>query len=380
MQINNTVVKHSTGITHVNPVSKAAMAGGAHTFHERKALLEHYDQIDKSAEKSEQEYNKRQVTSSVIQRGIMESRIPGAINTFTQAVKESIFKDVLYEMFSASLWINEGDKIRYEQSLRSVIEGYVVGSGGYSLLEKAYTQSKSKYLRQFKKVCESVASSVAMRKMQEIREGKTEIDDLSFTLNSDEREQLDYEKEKLSIEDLSDMVKKKVLTVIQDEKQRQQKEEELYQDLEQQASDAGVTVEEAMRTAVIKPSPIEESTLFNALMRQSAMENVTTVTGNAWDDGDDDGFEHTNDEDLMFADDVNSDINDIVQSEEDDDTESGIIGLDQDEGDVDFDVVLSEALTKYSLMELMYTIKLENYTSTDIQNLSRKLLAASAAK
>ena len=47
---------------------------------------------------------------------------------------------------------------------------------------------------------------------------------------------------------------------------------------------------------------------------------------------------------------------------------------DVSEVDIDMDLILAEAITKYTLMELAYTIKLEDYSSETVRKISQKLL------
>jgi len=374
---NRKVERHSFGIRELSEHSKVSTAVAAKQYMEKQALLEHLNQIEKSTDRSEKEYEAKQAMSRIASRKLLESQIPAVVNKLHKEGREIVLKEILFEMFAKSLYLDADFVVQNENNLRHLVNQYVDKNGGYALIENAYNRTKSLLLKNIMTVCENVASKVARRKLTEIRENNTDLNDIRFELNEEETEELNYEKEKVSIDELADLVKKKVLTVIQDEKARQQKEEEIYRDLEQQAADQGTTVEEVMRKAVIKSIPIEESTLFNSLFRHSykeiLTESVASITGN--------GYLMEDNED---NDEVNTDIHDIKEDEYQEPTVDDVttddfeaeeeIDVNPDEMDINMDLILAESIAKYTLMEMAYTIKLEDYTTESIRKLSQKLL------
>jgi hypothetical protein len=120
---------------------------------------------------------------------------------------------------------------------------------------------------------------------------------------------------------------------------------------------------------IIKDIPVEESTLFNSLFRHSYKEVLESIASDQSD------FGNSDDDDPADYD-VNATKKDIEDSEYegDDDITDEAERHGGVESDIDMDLILAESITKYTLMELCYTIQLENYKYEDIQKISQKLL------
>lgn len=380
IMFNQNVQRHSFGITSLNEKARATPSVAAREYLEKKAVQEHLELIDRRAEKAEKVYEAQKSISKITQRKLTESQIVGVMNKLGQEGKSVIFKEILFELFNKSLYLDDDFKIQKESNLRELINQYVDKKGGYAFLESAFKLTKSPLLKNIISVCENIVTTVTRRKLQEIREGNTDINSIRFEMNDDEIEELNYEKEKISIDELADLVRKKVLTVIQDERSRQQREEELYSDLEKQALEEGLSVEEVAQKVIVKATPIEESTIFNSLHRHSfkeiLRESVASITGNGALDDDDDETEFdidTSIEDIMEDEYEEPTIKDITEDGSDEDFNEEFDTNEKSE-DINLDLVLAECITKYTLMEMAYTIKLEDYTAEDLRRLSHKLL------
>ena len=186
--------------------------------------------------------------------------------------------------------------------------------------------------------------------------------------------------------------KKKVLTVVQDEKNRQAKENELISAIEDQiSSDDTATdeksINEALNKIKISQNPIEEVTLFNALMRHSykqllIQENVATTATDDRVNNDSDNKDFTVNTDEDDIDGTNYDlvnfrlsrIGEYNLADEYREADPQPSFIDRDEFEIDMDMVLAEALTKYTLIEMCHTIQLEKYDHAAIKKLSQKLI------
>lgn len=370
---NTKVERHSFGISKLPELGQMSSGVAAHDYLQKKAVLEHYEQIDKNMENVEKQHKEKEAIEKVTMSRLYESQIPQLVNQLHREGKEIIFKEILFEMFSKSLYLDEEFVIKQEDNLRALVESYVSGKGGYALLEKSFAASKSPFLKKIMSVCESTAGKVSRRKMKEAQEQQLDVSAIKFELNDEEKEELEYSKEKISVDELSDLVKKKVLTVIQDEKTRQAKEEELYNDLEQQAAEEGGddanAVKESMKRATITDMPVEESTLFNSLLRHSMKELIHENSSHQ-------AFQMDEDADPSEEYDIDANTDDVSGSEYQGQTtvrdEANAHGSVQ--SDIDMDLILAEAMTKYTLMELCYTIQLESYSYDELRKISQSLL------
>jgi len=371
---NSKVQRHSFGISKVSEHSNITSSVAANQYLQKRALLEHYNDIDRSMERSEKESEHREAMNNIYTKKLLESQIPNLINEINKEGRTIVFKDILFEMFAGSLVLDEDFVIAQETNLRTLVDSYVDGKGGYALLENAYRVSKSPFLKIIKTVCESTANKVARRKMADAKEGQLDVSAIKFELCDDEKDELNYDKEKISIEKLSSMVKNKVLTVVQDEKARQAKEDEIYQDLESEATENGESddksVQESIRQAIIKDVPVEESTLFNSLFRHSFKEVVESALAMV-------SVDNANDDDDVSDDyDVDAQEHDTTVDEFEEDSKLGSESKSHGtvQSDIDMDLILAESITKYTLMELAHTIQLENYTHDSIRKISHQLL------
>lgn len=367
-QTNTKVQRHSFGISGESEFSNMSSAFAAGEFFKNRAVLEHVESIDRSVEKKEKEGVYKDGVNKIVNAQILESQRLSRINDISRQGKEIVFKEIMFEMFSKSLLLDDEFVVEKEENLRGLIESYIDGNGGYAMLTEAYKRTKSPLLSRMMKICEAVTKQVSNRKMKELQSAD-DVSTINFSLDDEEKETLDYEKEKLSVDELSDLVKKKVFSVIQDEKSRQQKEEELEQDLMEE-TDEDRAVKESINRIVFDKSPVEVSTTFNSIFRHSLKQSVTeSVASHVPED-------EYDDEDQNDYVGVDADEDEIKENEF-----GGFIDI-QDEindhgahsSDIDMDMVLAESITQYTLMELCYTIKLEDYTHESLRKISESLL------
>jgi len=366
--IETRVEKFSTGIKDLNNYNKISNGAASKEYLNKKAVLEHCEDIDDKAKKSEKDYNYRQKNQGIFNKQLLESQLLLKVNELTTQGKVTVFKEILFEVFKKALYLDESFIMENYENVRALTDSYVDNNKGIKLLESATQRTNSPLLRNMLTLCENTARKVATRKMQQINECRNpeQLDDINFEMNEEEKETFNYEKDKLGIDELAKLVKDKVLTVVQDEKSREAKQEELYSDIEGELKEnPDVTTEEAAKEALakiaIKQNPIEETTLFNALLRHSYKELLENVAI-ASDDGNKEQKRKEENEDL---DDIDYDIEDEVG---DDDV------LGSDDLDIDMDLVLAEAITKYTLMEMAYTIRLEEYSIEAVRKVTQSLL------
>lgn len=369
--INGKVTRHSFGITKLSDHHNVTTSVASHDYLQKRALLEHYNAIDRQASVAETNFKMQEDMNKITMHKLLESQIPNLINEVNKMGRNILFKEIMFEMFSKSLVLDEDFVTAQEENLRALVEAYVDGKGGYQLLETACAKSNSPFLKSIKTLCESTANKVSRRKLAETQSGELDTSALKFELNEEEKAEFDYNKEKINVDQLAELVKKKVLTVVQDEKSRQAQEEELYRDLEEQTS-SEETVEESIKRSFIKNTPVEESTIFNSILRHSMKEVITEsvaanhnsqLANNLDDDFENDDYNvDANEDDVSINDYKDTSISDEAKAH-------GSV-----QSDIDMDLILAESITKYTFMELNYTIQLENYTYADLQSISQQML------
>lgn len=371
------------------------------------------EEADKLNETKEKLMVQKNVIENINNNKIVESIIDRRANDLYKEAKTILFKDVIFEMFTKSLYLDTGFILENASSLKAFSDSYVDNKGGFSLLENAIKRTDSYLLKSIRSICEGVAKEVCNRKVKEAKDA-SDPELMSFDMTEYEKDKFDYKKAELSLDELTELVKKNVLTVIQDEKEKQSKEKELFDQIENELKDnedieTEKDVKEALNKMIIRKSLVEETTLFNALMRNSykdilesvvirlnekmRKDNTNKTKANIYVDDIDElddledkvnvSVADLNKTHMLKNDDLDDDELDALLDNDDDfdddeyDDECDDDDFDDDECEdvtVDMDIVLAEALSKYTMMELTNMIKLENFTASDVRKIVLDLI------
>lgn len=337
-------------------------------------------------QRSEQIKKQKEIDENIIKNKVLESQLAFNINKLYNEGKTIIFKDILFETICKSLYLDEDFVTEQSQEIKILTDKYVDDNGGFKLLENAI---KSKpvtisILQSIKNVCESVAKEVCERKTQQAKK-EASLDDFSFVINDEEKELLDYKKTDLDLDELADAVKNKVLTVVLDEKERQNKEEELYGSIEEELkNDETLKTEEDIKEAatkmMIKNNPIEETTLFNALLRHSYKDTLESLTLRSNEDVEREESNRKDESIHLDMDDVSRNVEpeqDVYSLNKEIEQTKGFKDeelVDKVNFEIDMDLVLAEAICKYTLLEVSHTLGLEKFTRDDIKRMTQKLI------
>lgn len=292
----------------------------------------------------------------VLKRAMLESQIYNAVNTFNKDCKTFLFKKLLTEVYAKSLIIDDDFVNEHFNDVANAVSNYVDENGGFGLLENAVSRTNSKLLARIKSICEKCAAKVSARKIKETTECG-DVKHLNFDLTDDEQDEFDKMKSDISPDEIADLVKDKVLTVVKDEKQRQQAEDELKADIENEIREDDTVVDEetakeALNRIVVNSNGLEETTLFNALFRRACGEFIVESLSSV-----------SNSED-----DIDTTVDDITSDDGPSDDENTV------QSELDMDTVLGEAIARYTLMELAYTLKLEDYKPEELRQYAVKLI------
>ena len=333
----------------------------------RKIASEEYDaMLESQLLKADKESHYNMLSEGIVNRYIKDSQIPNNINRISNNAKELILKDILFEVFYNALLMDDYFLRENVNNLKYLTDKYIDDNGGFKVLENAITNYQNpELLKRIKSVCESVTNKVCKRKLADSKECGS-IDLIEFDMNEEEKNELDYfKKDELNIERISELVKDKVLTVVKDEQERQKTNAELIENIENDLKeDDEVTDEkslnEAMSKIILNKSIIESSTLFDTLFRDSyqeyLLENVAITSTDKDNIDDDKEFSHSYDTEL--------DEDDVVEDEE----------PPVEDKEINMDLILTEAITKYTLMETLYTLGLETYSHENIRKLTERIL------
>lgn len=347
----------------------------------------------------------------VLARQTLESQMPQLLNQITTKGRNVICQDILRETFIEALYLDKPFVEQNSAALEAELEGYLNKMGGaYTVLENAIQRTQSPFLKRIKAVCEATTRKVTTRKAQELSKDG-EPDQIDFSLTHEEQVDYEYDKSELGLEQVAEIVKKKTLQAVVDEKERQKKEEsfeneisdmkaeaEASSDDEDTSADDAPTKESSIFKSIFESDTeedddevvedddlddeleaskettvrvldlnphVRESTLFGSIMEATAKtiitESVAGATGTVDDDDDD------NPQDYNTSMSVNDLRGDTVHDEQDD---HPVVGT-----NIDMDLILAESITKYTLLETMHTLQLEEFSYDKLQKQSRALLA-----
>lgn len=308
---------------------------------------------------------------NTLDRDVLNRKALQSSNTILEQGKLYAFKQIVAECFKQALVIDEYFVTENAEKFDGLVSEYIDKHGGFAMLENAIRVNAIPLLTEMKKVCEQAALKTSKRIVREMKE-QPELSQIAiFEMDEEEKDEFNNKRAELSMDKLAELVKSKVLTVVKDERDRQSKEKELMDDLEAKARDAAEAGEEVKES--VRPmgeANLKESTLFNSIFHNSyreALESAKAISKEHYapdyrgDDLDDD-IEYDEFDVAMTKD----------QMEEDTPDTSDV--LNPTGQDVDLDLILTESVTFYTLLELTHTMCLESLSRTQIQNMSHKLL------
>lgn len=256
--------------------------------------------------------------------------------------KEMLFKDIMTSIYLESVYLDDDFKQENANNIKQVMADYIEKNGGYVILEAACRKQRTnKLLNKMKDTIDSTARKASLRKVNSLKEacagknkGAKALEVMNqkqiFDLNSEEVKEYHQSREKLSEDEIVNLVKDKVLTVVKDESQRQRDIEAFEQEVQDTADSLQTEKEkEAFKesmTSFISNGAFVDSTLFESI-------NISTMT-------------------------------EMVEE---------MKAQEVEENSIDMDLVMAESITKYTLLEVMHTMCLESFTTADVQRLCMQL-------
>ena len=317
--MNLKVQRFSTGIKTVGEYTNISEAALLRQSENKRIVTESAtaNQVNIDKKLSTQKELSRQ--SGIANRMILENSRFTILNNMGIQAKEETFKQIIFEAFYNALVLDTDFLMENYDVIKSFSDNYIDNHGGFSLLEEACKRNKNnKLLKNLKEACTKSASKVATRKNEQMTD-KYETEMIKFELTDEEKDEIRYSGD-LGIDEVAGIVKDKVKKVLQSEQERQSSEEELMSELEE------VGVKES---TIHYNNIVEETTLFNGLMRRCAKT--------------------------------------ILQ-------EQAQEGMEEAGETLNMDVVLTEAITNYTLLEVMNTYMLEDFPLAKVRQMAHDSL------
>ena len=234
-----------------------------------------------------------------------------ALNEGYDKLKDSLIKDFMSQICVESLLIDEEVVNNNLRNIVSLVEEQVDDLGGFNGIKQIAESTNNPLLQNMINVCEEVCKNVGKRN---IKEANGEAKKLSFELNKDEMNDFDYRKQAAGIETIIDNIKDKVFQVVQDEQKMNSDKKEVMNEIEGKIQELEAPVQEAME--FIFGSKIEETTLFDSLMRSRYSQIIESSCSSIFESIDPDDEENFEDQEFSMSE---IEIDDDIEDEIDDD-------------------------------------------------------------
>ena len=231
-----------------------------------------------------------------------------ALNEGYDKLKDSLIKDFMSQICVESLLIDEEVVNNNLRNIVSLVEEQVDDLGGFNGIKQIAESTNNPLLQNMINVCEEVCKNVGKRN---IKEANGEAKKLSFELNKDEMNDFDYRKQAVGIETIIDNIKDKVFQVVQDEQKMNSDKKEIMNEIEGKIQELEAPVQEAME--FIFGSKIEETTLFDSLMRSRYSQIIESSCSSIFESIDPDDEENFEDQEFSMSEiEIDDDIEDEI--------------------------------------------------------------------
>lgn len=365
-QVNLRVKEHKYMRSSTNPDTSMMQ------LYESMCLAKEDEARIKGVEAKMENERKQEVQANIAAGQMLESFLLNLGNRLYTEGKEMLFTDIMCDIYLESVYLDDDFKMENDEQIRSVMADYISKNGGFAMLEAACKKEGTKLLKDMKEIVETTARKCSLRKAKELNEacssknrGAKAMEVMNgehhFDMNDDEMRDYQRSREKLSEDEIVKFVKDKVLDVIKDEKAHQEDLERFEAEIAERA--AAISGDETKQNAfkesamgMVRQNTYADMTLFEAIQFSTMKElmEATRHSGNEYSSLED--YIEDNDEDSF------DDDNDLLGDDEV-----------MENATIDMDMVLAESITKYTLLEVCHSMKLEKFTRESVQNLSLNL-------
>lgn len=264
---------------------------------------------------------------------VKDARLEKVSEDVYYTVSENAFLDALYTMYRGSLVLDEDFIQNHEEAIRNYLIESVKEEYGniYSLMEASKKKSKllSKIVKSSKKKGKKASNEACERIKAKETTGET-IDRI-FDDACDLDDNSDELKKDMDVEEVCNVVKDKVVKVISEEEKRNEEKKELVEELNK-AKSMGESV------SLYKNPGLEHESLFHSIMVNRHKQCI-------------------------------SHMKKYPES-------AGEYGTISESGDisVDMDYVLCDTILEYTRLELLNTIRVTDFTPTQVKQLAESIM------
>lgn len=205
---------------------------------------------------------------------------------------EEIFNQVVFEMVYNAFWLD--DAVKENADIFAMYESF---NAIKDIVSKVAPVSETKFIVNAKEAVTEACKKAAKRFVNELDDSVdiTNIDKINFSLNDDENKDLDDNLVDLGKEEIEQLVRDKVLSVVQDERQASKDKQEFFKEVDdtlasmdaEAGEENGTTQESVMiakRNINNKIRRLSKGTLFESIMMsctndlqsQAVMEGLDT--------------------------------------------------------------------------------------------------------
>lgn len=289
----------------------------------------------RTMESTQRKLDNDMIDSRIADKHVLDRQIDNRLNHLYNEGRDIVVENFLSDIFYGAIPMDEDAKEDRKNLIMEAAHRYYQSKGGaFNYISEAVTRTKSPLLENVVKTAKSVSSAVVTRKRKQAKNGEiTDVNNIVFDIDDANKDELNYMKEKVNAERITELVKKKVINTVIDERERAEQQKKLEESIEEKVSESVIR-----HLGSVK----EIDSLYSSIMNRNAkvaMESVNVIHAS--------GYSGNSNIGLMPSEDPNAPITDDSYS-------------------LDLDLVMAESITSYTMMESMYTLGLEAYTPKEI--------------
>lgn len=369
--IRNEIVKaptSSTGLGHVYMESDLTKMDGRGTKIKKQ-------EEEEETKKKEKEDKKKEADKANTEAYVDYATKEAKLNEAYRQGPSLILKRILTEFYIKSLALDEDFVQANRIAFENTINDYVDNNGGINLIK----ENDSNFCQSLYKICKEMTSKVTSRLLTESNNKDAKAIDINFDLNEEEENDLNKKMEDLSIDEITKLVKDKVVQVVMDEKRSAMKQKKEIEEAEEEIKnsediESEEDLEKAKKLEKAKEDAkgeeaTEESTLFGTMMSRNYKRLLEAADSVEIGDPE----EHVEDPDESFVDELMDDddieFDDFINDPDDEDYENDFLDS-LNEGSFSInEKALAETICEYTLYETMNTLKIKTYTTMEVKKL-----------
>ena len=196
---------------------------------QKKSLIESIIELGDIDTEVEASSAARDLNNEYYKKKIQNDNHALQISNVVKEGKNKVLSGIIFDIFYEALLLDDDFKAQHSHELRSMVESYIIDElGGFQKI-KAIAESNTNA-----SILRNIVSAVGKFVTEAVsKQACSSPDDiLQFDISEDDQKELDYLKGDISADEISDLVRQKVLAVVKDEKERQAAEDELISDIE----------------------------------------------------------------------------------------------------------------------------------------------------